>query len=232
VRATNWEFTNRAMIFGLIFGAGFLLYTVDHQNSASVLADHVAALGGWDATRVARAIFVAATALVALCALARTWASAYLREDVVYAADLKTAALVADGPYRHVRNPLYFGNVLLAIGVGAMTSRLGFVVVLAAMVVFCYRLIFREEAELLAAQGERYEAYRRAVPRLVPSIVARVPSAGTAARWGAGFRVEAWCWSFAIAYVVFDATLSLRAYFVAMGIALAAAWLVGRLAGK
>ena len=67
---------------------------------------------------------------VVLAALVRTWASAYLHSSVVYAAEVKTASLVADGPYRQVRNPLYFGNVLMVIGIGSMMSR----------VVLCWRL--------------------------------------------------------------------------------------------
>src|SRR5207244_5419566 len=109
-------------------------------------------------------------------AIIRTWASAYLKSEVVYASEIKTAALVADGPYRHVRNPLYFGNVLLALGMGAMASRTGFVVLQILMWLFCYRLIFREEAELRAVQGEQYDAFKKAVPRLLPSLTPRIPS--------------------------------------------------------
>ncbi len=44
--------------------------------------------------------------------------------------------------------------------------------------VFCYRLIGREEAALEAEQGDRYRAFMRAVPRLWPSLPARIPVSG------------------------------------------------------
>jgi protein-S-isoprenylcysteine O-methyltransferase Ste14 len=34
------------------------------------------------------------------------------------AANVKTELLIADGPYRLVRNPLYFGNLLMVLGMG------------------------------------------------------------------------------------------------------------------
>jgi protein-S-isoprenylcysteine O-methyltransferase Ste14 len=104
--------------------------------------------------------------LLTVAALLRTWASSYLSAGVVYAAEVKTESLVADGPYRQVRNPLYLANVLMVIGMGAMMSRTGFIVAVAAMLVFCYRLILREESELQTSQGEPYEGYSKAVPRL------------------------------------------------------------------
>lgn len=64
-----------------------------------------------DPDLVARLLFAFA-ALVIVAALVRTWASSYLCAGVVYAAQVKAESLVADGPYRQVRNPLYFANVL------------------------------------------------------------------------------------------------------------------------
>ncbi|HTC90846.1 MAG TPA: hypothetical protein VK686_21225 [Bryobacteraceae bacterium] len=49
-----------------------------------------------------------------------------------------------------MRNPLYFANVLMAIGMGALMSRIGFFIVVLAMLLFCYRLILREESALEA----------------------------------------------------------------------------------
>jgi phospholipid methyltransferase len=161
-------------------------------------------------------------------ALIRTWASAYLRAEVVYAADVKTASLVADGPYRYVRNPLYFGNVLMSIGMGAMTSRMGFFVLVVMMLVFCYRLILREEAELGAAWGEQYEKYRKAVPRLWPSLRARVPSAAGQALWASGFKAESWYWGFALALAVFAIALKVVLFFLVLGASGVWLWLLNR----
>ncbi|HEX2715284.1 MAG TPA: isoprenylcysteine carboxylmethyltransferase family protein, partial [Candidatus Acidoferrales bacterium] len=79
-----------------------------------------------DPDPLARLLFAFAAFLLVVAALIRTWASSYLHAGVVYAAEVKTESLVADGPYRRVRNPLYFANVLMAIGMGALMSRAGF----------------------------------------------------------------------------------------------------------
>jgi len=228
MRATNWEFKNRAMVFGLIFGFSFSLYFLDSQNSAAALANWIGAARGIDTNLVARLLLALATCLLFAAALMRSWASSYLQANVVYAAEVKTASLVADGPYRHVRNPLYFANVLLAIGMGAMMSRVGFFVAIIAMLVFCYRLILREESELQATQGAQYDLYRKAVPRLWPSPWPRTPSAGRQPDWSAGFRSELWCWGFALSVAAFAITLSNLAFFAILGVSVVVLWLYGR----
>src|ERR1700726_1844586 len=126
--ATNWEFTNRALVFGLIFGFAFPLSFFDHQNSTAALANWLGAKVQVDADFVARLLFAFAAFLLVVAALIRTWASSSLSAGVVYAAEVKTESLVADGPYRRVRNPLYFANVLMAMSIGAIMSRVGFFV--------------------------------------------------------------------------------------------------------
>jgi protein-S-isoprenylcysteine O-methyltransferase Ste14 len=225
MRATTWEFKNRASIFGLIFGLSFFFYVLDPQNSAAALANWLAAKLRMDANLIARFFFGLAAFLLAVAALIRTWASSYLQASVVYAGAVKTESLVADGPYRHVRNPLYFGNVLLALGMGAMMSRTGFFVAVAAMLVFCYRLIFREEFELQASQGGQYKSYRDAVPRMWPALTPRVGSAGRQANWMEGFKAEFWCWGFDIAVAAFAITLNRTAFFVILASSVGLLWL-------
>lgn len=227
MKATHWEFENRALVFGLIFGISFPLYSLNPVNSVDALAHWLAPMMGGraDSTEgLERLLFALAAVLLVIAALIRTWASSYLRAEVVYASQIKTAALVADGPYRHVRNPLYFANVLMSIGLGAMMSRPGFFVAVAAMLVFSYRIILREEAELQASQGESYERYRKSVPRLWPSLRARVPSAGKPAQWSEGFKAEGWYWGFALSVIAFAVTLKLRFFFGILGVSIALFW--------
>ena len=190
VKATNWEFTNRALVFGLIFAFAFPLYALDHQNSTALLANWLGSRLRIAADFLTRVLLAFAAFVLVLAALTRTWASSYLHAKVVYAAEIKTDSLVADGPYRRSRNPLYFANVLMAVGMGALMSRTGFFVAVVATVAFCYRLILREEAELQASLGEQYERYRDAVPRLWPSVRQRIASAGRRANWTEGFKAE------------------------------------------
>jgi protein-S-isoprenylcysteine O-methyltransferase Ste14 len=225
MRATNWEFTNRALIFGLILACGFPLYSLDHQNSTAAFANWLGAWLGTDPDPLARLLFACAGVLVGLAALTRTWASSYLQANVVYAAQVKTESLVAEGPYRRVRNPLYFGNVLMAVGFGGMMNFTGAVVAIVATLVFCYRLILREESDLQAVQGQQYERYRAVVPRLWPSLRPRIAASERQANWAEGFKAESWCWGFALAVTAFAITLNTKVFFGILGSSVALLWL-------
>ena len=86
MKATNWEFTNRALLFGLIFAFTFPLYVLDHENSAAALANWVEARFRMDANMLVHVLFAGAAFLLVVAALIRTWASACLQAEVVYAA--------------------------------------------------------------------------------------------------------------------------------------------------
>jgi len=224
MKATDWEFKNRGLIFGLIFAVAFPLYSVDPRNAADVLGHWLSATLGKDGEFTVRLLFALAAVLLIVAALVRTWASSYLRSEVVYAAQVKTTSLVADGPYRYVRNPLYFANVLMAVGMGAMMSGSGFVLAVVVMIVFSYRLIAREESALLASQGEQYERYRKAVPRLWPAFRARVVASNAHARWLEGFKAEGWYWGFALSVIAFAITLNIKIFFVVLGASVVLFW--------
>jgi len=137
---------------------------------------------------------------------------------------VKTEDLVADGPYRHTRNPLYFANILMAIGMGALMSRIGLVAAVVLMGVFSYRLILREENELRSNQGEQYQDYAKAVPRLWPSLLPRTVSAGRQPNWRDGFKAESWYWGFAASSIAFAITLNLKVFFAIFGASIAVFW--------
>jgi hypothetical protein len=122
---------------------------------------------------------------------------------------------VADGPYRHSRNPLYLGNILAAAGAGLLASRSGSFVLVAGMVFFVYRLIGREESGLLEAQGATYRAYLAAVPRLWPALRPRLPAGGMTPRWRQAWAAEAGFWIAALATLGYAVSLDLRVFYVA-----------------
>ncbi len=81
--------------------------------------------------------------------------------------------LITDGPFGHVRNPLYVGNILMYVGCGIMSNALPPWLTLAAFVWFAiqYHLIVsREEDHLRTAFGEEYERYCQNVPRFIPRL--------------------------------------------------------------
>jgi protein-S-isoprenylcysteine O-methyltransferase Ste14 len=217
MRATDFEFRNRFWIFGAIIWASFLCYLFDHQNAAVALLEALSRARLDDSLKArheVQAVFGVSTLLVAGAAMIRTWATAYLKADVVQDAEVRTEGLVADGPYRHLRNPLYLANILMSIGVGLMASRTGFVVIVAGILLFTFRLIGREEEQLLAEQGEAYRAYHAAVPRLWPSFRPRVAPGSTPPRWAQAWLGETWFWGFALAVAVYALTLDIKSYLI------------------
>ena len=216
--ASNFEFKYRFWIFGALFWTAFASYSVDHQNAAAALVNWIGHLRGATATDAQAQVVLAIAALICLtAALLRTWATAYLKPEVMVDMQMHTSRLVADGPYRYVRNPLYLGNILLGLGFGMMASRIGFVILVAAMIFFDYRLILREETGIMASQGDSYRAYCAAVPRLLPALRPKLPSAGGLPNWADGFLGEAFMWVMAASVVTFAITLKQTVFFVVLG---------------
>jgi hypothetical protein len=138
---------------------------------------------------------------------------------VVHDSALHSDVLVADGPYRHLRNPLYLGTWLLAVSMGFFASRIGFLVLATGIFTFVYRLILREEAELAgSAQAESYRHYCSRVPRFFPAILPRVPTGERRPEWLQGFLGESMMWLMTIGMVAFALTLRLRWFYLFLGL--------------
>jgi protein-S-isoprenylcysteine O-methyltransferase Ste14 len=212
LRATEFEFRYRFFFILAVFVGGFWCYALDPVNVSAMFAHWVT---GREPSKLAVQGFLAlGAALTILAALVRTWAAAYLQSEVVHDSKLHGEELVADGPFRYVRNPLYLGGELFAIGFGLAASRLGFVIIVVALTVFYLRLISREEWLLSQTQGESYRKFLKAVPRLIPSLSPRVPASGLAPRWGQAVIGETFMWFFAAAAVSFAITLNQRLFLI------------------
>jgi protein-S-isoprenylcysteine O-methyltransferase Ste14 len=205
-------FRYRFWLFTATFLIGFGLSTVDHTNATVALVQRLS-----DNPLALRAAFAFDALLVVLAALIRTWAAAYLQSSVVHDGRLHTDALVASGPYRYVRNPLYIGVLLFGVGLGMLASRIGAIVIIGGVLAITLALIGEEERQLSAAQGESYAAYKRAVPRLVPSLTPRLPAASLTPRWGQAFAGEAMFWGFAFGMILLAITLQ-PAWIIALSI--------------
>ncbi|HVT14921.1 MAG TPA: isoprenylcysteine carboxylmethyltransferase family protein [Thermoanaerobaculia bacterium] len=77
--------------------------------------------------------------------------------------------VVAAGPYRIVRNPMYLGGFLILCGFG-LVERSAAIVLFAIVWLLIVHLavVFLEEPDLRRKFGASYEDYRRAVPRWLP----------------------------------------------------------------
>jgi|SRR5208337_2240854 len=231
MRATKFEFRNRFWFICLTYFVGFGSYTFDHLNAAVALARWMFSgsdphLDSLAARHAIRGLFALSATLVTAAAWIRTWGGAYLRTEVVHDTAVRTERLVADGPYRRLRNPLYFGNILLAVGMAMMASRTGSVVVIVGNLLIVLRLIGREEAAMAQSQGEAYRAYRAAVPRLWPSLRPRLPAGGMQPRWLEAFLGESHIWIFALAGFLFAWKLNQHLYFTLLWVSLAARILI------
>ncbi len=79
--------------------------------------------------------------------------------------------LVTTGPYAHVRNPLYLGNLLLSLGVCVIANVYWMVLVLLVGYFAQYLpIIASEEAYLREFCGTTYRTYYVAVPRFIPRL--------------------------------------------------------------
>jgi len=214
-----------------IYFTGFALSGNDHTTFVVWLRHLIAPSiqrGTPEAETFARTVIAAGALLVFLAAAIRTWGVAYLRTDVVHDTAQHSEALVADGPFRYTRNPLYLATLPMAAGIGMLASRTGFVFLVLANWIFVYRLIFREEETLRENQGESYAAYCRSVPRFWPSLKPKVPSGNLAPQWGQAFAGETFVWFFAVAELAIAVTLKPEIGYVLFGLGFVAHFVISR----
>lgn len=113
------------------------------------------------------AVLVLAVTLVALGLGVLAWAMATFRRARTAILPHRPAArIVAEGPYRFSRNPMYVGLSLLYVGLAVWTHALWALPLLPLVLWGLWRLVVRrEERYLRAAFGADYEAYTRRVRR-------------------------------------------------------------------
>ena len=158
-----------------VFNLSFLLVV----NPAAAVLLLVGRLRAWDATRVEipwRVLrtgveVVGVASYVAGCGL-MVWALLTLRSRYQLGgmAPRPRDALVSDGPYALMRHPMYAAALAMALGLTLALQSLACFGVFVIYIVMLGRLMPFEEAGLRSAYGEAYEAYARAVPRLIPSL--------------------------------------------------------------
>ena len=214
-----------------IYLVGFALTGIDHISFIVWLRHWIAssiARGSAEAETFARIVITIGALFVFLAAIIRTWGAAYLRTDVVHDTEQHSDALVADGPFRYVRNPLYFASLPMAAGIGVLASRSGFVLLVLANWIFVYRLIFREEEALHESQGESYRAYCQAVPRFWPSLRAKVPAESLTPQWAQALAGETFVWLFGVAELAIAITLRPEIGYILFGLGFVAHLVISR----
>lgn len=129
--------------------------------------------------RPAPALVAAGAVIAAAGELVRIWAAGHLHKSV---------RLATAGPYAYTQNPLYLGRLLILTGIGIaarLPYGLNWVALATGYAIFFFYYIPRklrvEGGRLERLHGPAYEAYRRDVPILFPSL-RQFPGAGPE-RW-------------------------------------------------
>ena len=126
-------------------------------------------------------LVIAVAALVAAKgALLRVWGAACLGYDTVHHTQMQAGTVMADGPYRYMRNPLYLGGWCMMAAASFLMPPSGALFAMTLMTVFFLRLILGEEAFLSVQLGQPYIDYLHAVPRLFPHLRAMLSRTGPA----------------------------------------------------
>ena len=211
MRATTWEYKLRFLLHGLIYLLGFLPwepYLGLTQRSTWLILSAWLARQGWLGFQAATVVLLAiAIFFAAAGAWLRVWGSAYVGASVVNSSSMHGTAMLADGPYRRTRNPLYLGTLLHTIGIALLMPPAGAIFAIAAIWILQVRLALAEEPFLEARFGRPYLEYKARVPQFLPSPKALVPAAGARAHWGqalvgeiyvvgVAFTLAAFGWSF------------------------------------
>lgn len=115
-------------------------------------------------------VIVLAAVIAAIGAGLRVWGTAWLGAATVQHGEMQAGHIMADGPYRYVRNPLYLGLWFVFAALGFLMPPTGTLFTIVLSAVFMFRLILGEEAFLAGQLGQPYLDYLKAVPRLIPRL--------------------------------------------------------------
>jgi protein-S-isoprenylcysteine O-methyltransferase Ste14 len=229
VQATQFEFRFRLWIGFAIYVIGFWAPWLRYGRFAGSVTTTWLELSG-ELSRLLpleTASVVVTSAAISFAALGmffRIWGTAYIGSSVVQSSTMHARAVVAAGPYRHLRNPLYFGSFLFALAVAILMPPTGAIFFLAASSLQMLRLILREEPYLEAQLGQAYLEYKSQVPRLLPILATRVAKSGAEPQWPQAFLAESFYVAMTCCFAVlawrYNATLLIQAVLICFGLSL------------
>jgi protein-S-isoprenylcysteine O-methyltransferase Ste14 len=79
--------------------------------------------------------------------------------------------ILASGPYRWVRNPMYLGHLIFLAGVALLLGSWIAAAVWVFHLAWFHRRVREDEARLDALFGDAYRDYRRRVKRWIPGVL-------------------------------------------------------------
>jgi len=191
MRATQFEFRFRLLIILLIYALGFWAPWTWTQGrfgppatTAWLALATMLARWGWLHLDQATLLVTGLAILFGFVgAVLRVWGTAFLGASIVHAGPMLAGSVMAAGPYRYVRNPLYLGSWFLGLSIAFLMPPSGALVFVVVLGLFYFRLILGEEDFLTGQIGGAYVEYRRQVPRLVPSLLPRIAASKARPQW-------------------------------------------------
>jgi protein-S-isoprenylcysteine O-methyltransferase Ste14 len=230
MKASPFLFRFRLVILVLTIAIGFWAPWVQMAGVGTRisllewLALEISRLGLLRFTLATPAVILTGSLIALLGAILRIWASAWLGPGIVLNREMQAGAVMADGPFRYVRNPLYLGLVSMIAAMALIMPASGALFVLISVPVLLFSLIRREEEFLSARSGEPYRAYLRSVPRLIPRVCTRPLPTGNRPHWleavlseitpiGVFLTISCLSWTY-------DNRLMIRAILVTLGVSL------------
>lgn len=238
MKASALEFRVRYLVHLVIFVLGFAApwnYLMDSNSGFWArkalwlpAAVEIERAGWMSLTGATNLLLGVGIVFLVAAAMLRTWGAAYLGSAVVKdgAMHAAVAGVTADGPYRHLRNPLYLGTFLHSIGLSLLMPMSGAVFAIVAIAIEQLRLIEGEEAFLEGKLGQGYLEYKAQVPSLWPAARARVAASGVRPAWGMAFLGEIYMWGAAVAFASvglrYNAMLVTQGVVVTFGVSIVA----------
>lgn len=233
MKALPLEYRLRYLVHGVIYALGLFapwerwpLFAMGSSTWWLFLASLPARAQWLSFTASSQILLILGCAAATLGAALRVWGASFLGAAIVHSGGMHSTRLVADGPFRFTRNPLYLGGLLNAMALCLLMPPTGAIISLAFITLVQIRLIGAEESFLLNRLGEPYRLYCAAVPRLMPSLRPHVPPTGTRPNYLNGLLSELFVVGCAISFITlggnFNSTLLLRGVLISLGVAIIA----------
>ena len=242
--ASRFEYKYRCLIHALIYMLGFWAPWVNwpgvpnplgltDKSTWIVLSSQLSEHKLLSFMAAVNVVLILALLFTALGAIFRIWGSAYVGSTIVQSRQMHGEAMLADGPYRRTRNPLYLGTLLHTIGIAIVMTPSGAIFAITLLWIFQIRLALAEEPFLAERFGQPYLDYKAAVPRFLPSLTPLVPAAGQQPQWlqaivgelyflGAFLVLGIFGWTFILGYTP-TATPIRQGILISLGV-----WLIAR----
>jgi len=225
-----WWYRTRDRVLFATYIVGFFGGDMLWRMTGAPYEDTAQWLAGFLGARWLEPIFVLAALAMVACFAMRLWGASYLSASVVWTPNAQTGALFVAGPFRFLRNPLYFGSLLMAVSFSLLASPLGCAIILAGNAIVMHMLMGYEAERMHERYGDVYDRYVHAVPALLPRLTPFSIEGSTTARpsLAQGVNAEIFSGTCAVAMILLVAMRGGLPIWVFLGL-IVGGWLAQRL---